>query len=158
MGIELQWGLNPIPENAMAAWGARAILKQQCLDLLWDRQCFVQGELSEREKDRLVNWINKKGLPKLREHIVKNRWKNDSEEVFELNQKTTTCVPVADALTAIATFPHGKRNPSRTKPCPSSKNRNSFLTSARHGSVTAPNQTKSEQENANAQTNLEKSC
>ena len=87
MGIKLQWGLNPIPENAMAAWGARAILKQQCLDLLWDRQCFVQGELSEREKDRLVNWINKKGLPKLREHIVKNRWKNDSEEVFELNQE-----------------------------------------------------------------------
>ena len=88
MEIELQWGLNPIPENAIAAWGARAILKQQCLDLLWDRQSFDQGKLSDLEKDRFVNWINKSGLPNLRKHIVKNRWKNDSEEVFELNDKS----------------------------------------------------------------------
>lgn len=86
MSLQIEWGLNPIPESARGAWGARAILKQQYLDLLWDRQSFDQGKLSEREKDGLVNWINKTGLPKLRKHIVKNRWKNDSEEVFELNQ------------------------------------------------------------------------
>ena len=83
MTIKLQWGLNPIPENACAAWGARAILERQVLDLLADRQDFAAPEMPESGKKTFINWINETALPKLRKHIVDQSWRDDSEEVFE---------------------------------------------------------------------------
>lgn len=85
MTIKLQWGLNPVPENACAAWGARAILERQVLDLLSDRQDFAAPEMPESEKKIFINWINNTALSKLRKHIVDQSWNNDSEEVFEFN-------------------------------------------------------------------------
>ncbi len=86
MTIKLHWGLNPVPENACTAWGARAILQNQILELLADRQDFAAPEMPEHEKRVFVNWINESALPKLRKHIVEQSWSNDSEEVFEFNE------------------------------------------------------------------------
>lgn len=83
MGIEIQWGLRPVPEEAIAAWGARGILERFQLDLPWDRQDFQGGILSKEEQNQFVKWINESALPKLREHIAVQKWRNDSTERFE---------------------------------------------------------------------------
>lgn len=85
MGIKIQWGLLPVPEQAIAVWGARGILGHQRLDLLPDRQDFQGGTLSEEERKRFIDWINQKALPTLRKTIAEKRWRNDSTERYEFS-------------------------------------------------------------------------
>ena len=53
---EGKWGLwEALPKGASPAWGARAILKNGRLDLLWDRQSLVGNTVDRREFARLLN-------------------------------------------------------------------------------------------------------
>lgn len=56
------FGISP-PDGVKCAWGARAIFRDNTIDLLWDRQTTV-GEAKQCEK--LLKWVNKTALPKLR--------------------------------------------------------------------------------------------
>jgi len=53
---EGKWGLwSALPKGASPAWGARAILKNGQLDLLWDRQSMIGNTVDKREFARLLN-------------------------------------------------------------------------------------------------------
>lgn len=65
MHKKLQFG-RQAPKDAVAAWGARAIFKpiQQnpMVDILWDRQ---DAWGPEKERQDLVEWVRKTGLPSM---------------------------------------------------------------------------------------------
>lgn len=64
----LAWGLpNLIPDDAVAAWGARAILRQGVLDFPRDR-CDAFGD--EGEKLVFSRWLSRHGFPWLDEDIA----------------------------------------------------------------------------------------
>lgn len=72
----MSWGLSPGNRGSAAVvwWGARAIYdSRSCdIDLLWDRMAWNGlGEGKEPPKD-LAQWIDKKGLPKLRKLVKKH--------------------------------------------------------------------------------------
>ncbi len=60
------WGLHP-SESARFHWGARAILRDGVIDLLWDRQG-VEGEATAHERTALSAWLNEKALPWMRDY------------------------------------------------------------------------------------------
>ncbi len=63
---KLMWGLkNAVPEDARAAWGARAIWKSGEIDLLWDRQSVVA--LTDEDKKIFLGSMNGGVLASARE-------------------------------------------------------------------------------------------
>jgi len=71
IGIQQGWG-RQIPKHMInhltSTWGARAIYTGQQIDLLPDRQGVSTSiEDDEAAKTRLLSWINKVGLPYLRQ-------------------------------------------------------------------------------------------
>ena len=99
-----EWGLPP-DNYAVVAWGARAIYKFGSrqervqrkvpksdppryktvnktvtgadIDLLWDRQSMVGG--TEKEREQLKNWLNKKGMKLLKKECAAERLMGDCE-------------------------------------------------------------------------------
>jgi hypothetical protein len=72
----MSWG-RPVPENVnvVAHWGARAIFtNSDYIDLLPDRQSLTRpenrGGLYTDDRDPLINWVNKTGLPWLRKEAA----------------------------------------------------------------------------------------
>lgn len=65
--LQLEWGLQP-PKNAVAAWGARAILKDGFVDLLWDRQDCKSCD--EATKAKLVEALNSGVLKRMHECVA----------------------------------------------------------------------------------------
>lgn len=57
MGMdEHKWGLwSELPKGASPAWGARAILKDGKMDLLWDRQTMTGNTVDRQEFSREMN-------------------------------------------------------------------------------------------------------
>jgi hypothetical protein len=65
----LAWGIqNVIPDNALAAWGARAILSQGYVDLLGDRMASLPEVPMEESEDKtaLYTWMEEKAMPQIR--------------------------------------------------------------------------------------------
>lgn len=58
-------------------WGARAIMKRQVVDILWDRQNMTGSD--DAAKKKLADWLNKKGLPALQKLVKKEFLMNDEE-------------------------------------------------------------------------------
>lgn len=73
----LCWGMQDvIPDESVAAWGARTILRQGSVDVVWDRQQLDAPD--EKNFKAFTKWIDKKGLPWLRKE-AKNIWGNSSD-------------------------------------------------------------------------------
>jgi len=71
------------PADAVRAWGARAIYQNLAIDLLWDRQSWRPDEKPPAEFEQ---WVNKIGLPWLRQ-AVKDEWlPGDSDRVLTLDE------------------------------------------------------------------------
>jgi hypothetical protein len=69
MTLCVSWGRSaPEGTNNVAAWGARAIFANGCIDLLPDRQGAAGDQAALND---LIAWVNKIGLPYLREEVVK---------------------------------------------------------------------------------------
>jgi hypothetical protein len=85
------WG-RPIPTDKLSSiestWGARAILQQRFIDIVWDRQGWnlltIDELRTERERKAkltlLTKWVNKKGLPWLRKQVEK-QWIDGSDTI-----------------------------------------------------------------------------
>jgi len=58
------WGLHP-SADARFHWGARAILRDGVIDLVWDRQG-VEGAAADHERTALAAWLNEKAMPWMR--------------------------------------------------------------------------------------------
>jgi cytoskeleton bundling-enhancing protein CbeA-like protein len=107
--LKPEWGLTPSP-RAVVAWGARAIYKfgwrtervrrkvpksnppryrfvekrttGADIDLLWDRQSMVGG--TDKEREQLKNWLNKKGLKKLKKECEKRYLSTSADETVQV--------------------------------------------------------------------------
>lgn len=63
--MNLNYGIRDIiPDDAVAAWGARAILRNGVLDIVWDRVDYTDAAPSDSE---FLTWMNHNGLPWVRE-------------------------------------------------------------------------------------------
>lgn len=75
-----------IPEGVDGAtWGARAIYDSRCtIDLVPDRQQCSDG--TEAERETLVAWINRVGLPEMRKRVKAAHLETNSREVFSFDR------------------------------------------------------------------------
>tara|TARA_R100001082_G_scaffold87773_1_gene54202 strand:+ start:173 stop:526 length:354 start_codon:yes stop_codon:yes gene_type:complete len=81
--ISLAWGYNSDLTDAVAAWGARAILKDGYIDLLPDRQ----DSQGLKDHPELLAWLNDTALPELRKDVLDEwEWSQDGCEttLFEV--------------------------------------------------------------------------
>jgi len=75
------WGI-PAPESAKVSWGVRAIYSPPAgIEILFDRQG-VSGE-DEKERKRLIDWVNKEGLPGLKKILKKDFLGQDERRIVE---------------------------------------------------------------------------
>lgn len=82
---EHRWGLAPLPGEAKddVSWGARAIYRDNVIDIVWDR-CTWTGA----PPDDLVKWLDNVALPKLRKLVVKERLgQNESRDMIVEDKK-----------------------------------------------------------------------
>lgn len=82
------WGLETTQDNAPYCWGARAIYRYKSgkadIDLLWDRQ-EITGESTKEERTKLLSWLNKVGLKRLRKDLEEKGISGDSHEVTAIS-------------------------------------------------------------------------
>lgn len=71
----------PMNQPHVTYWGARAILKNQNIDLLHDRQTY-QGD----ENQPFVEWINNRALPWLRTRVKELYLEGDDPQVITLSE------------------------------------------------------------------------
>ena len=65
-----EWGLYPQDFRPRIYWGARAIISEGFVDLLWDRQSFASHpSVDEEEKDEFTAWLDKQALPYLNRRV-----------------------------------------------------------------------------------------
>lgn len=68
-----EWGLYPQGFRPRIFWGARAIITDDTVDLLPDRQSFnTETDVDKDEKDEFVAWVDKQALPYLNQHVKKH--------------------------------------------------------------------------------------
>ena len=70
-----EWGLFPeAAKNARIYWGARAIISNRRIELLWDRQSFRREDgVSEEESNEFIKYINESVIPALNVEVKKGR-------------------------------------------------------------------------------------
>lgn len=72
----LAWGIRDIvPESAVAAWGARMILRSGNIDIVWDRTDKYCAPGSEK---KFARWLEKKVLPWVRKE-AKSIYSNENQ-------------------------------------------------------------------------------
>lgn len=75
-----EWGIYPEDCKPTQWWGARAIIERGSrLDLLPDRQNYEAAEVSQKEKDDFIEWINQTAIPFLEQKAEKgffHRWED----------------------------------------------------------------------------------
>ena len=61
-----EWGIYPEDFTPDIYWGARAIITDGYVDLLWDRQSFQREDhVTNDEKDEFTAWLDKQAIPYL---------------------------------------------------------------------------------------------
>jgi len=76
----IQWGLSSlVPEDAPAAWGARAILQNGFVDLIPDRQ--GMGFSDDLAKHSLAVWLGTQGLAWLGR--IAKQMRGDESKLYE---------------------------------------------------------------------------
>lgn len=80
---QLEWGISPPTERAIA-WGARAIYKcPDDIDLVWDRMGMQGG--TEEQRKQFADWLNKRGIPALKEQLRKDYLPGSSEKFINIH-------------------------------------------------------------------------
>lgn len=59
-----EWGIYPKDYTPLLYWGARAIITDGFVDLLWDRQSFQKADsVTDDEKDEFMAWLGNQAIP-----------------------------------------------------------------------------------------------
>lgn len=67
-----RWGIYPCDETPCVWWGARTILRNKDIDILYDRQSYEGSEDVD-----FLSWINNVALNKIRNELKENRTKGE---------------------------------------------------------------------------------
>ena len=71
-----RWGIYPHDKQPISWWGARAILKNRSIDILYDRQSY-EGE----KDDDFLSWINTVAIKQICEAVKTDQTKGGFDSV-----------------------------------------------------------------------------
>lgn len=76
-----------------ASWGARAIFQHGIIDLVWDRKGYAIAEGQEAVAKALGAWLDRTGLPKMREMLRGVSQRSEDVYTYEADGYRIECSP-----------------------------------------------------------------